>query len=418
MKTMILLAALLAILGRSALAADAVPTPVLIWPNGAPGDTGSSNEDKPALYIYLPDPAKATGAAMLVVPGGGFQTRVSDHEGTLIAAWLRDRGIAAFVLRYRIQPIGKTADSVADGQQAMRYIRAHADEFKISATRLGAIGFSAGSELLNALVLTPSAGKADATQPVDRMSAQPNFLVLSYGSSNTPAQTASSTFPPTFMFCTAEDTGHINGMLSLYTNLLHARVPVEAHFFVNGEHGVGFAQGDPVLGQWPDLMLNWIRAGGYLSDQPRVAIKGIANLDGEPLPRGVVVLTPMDAAGAPPIAAYVFNTGPVRGEFNVAQNKGPIAGRYLVEIHQYATRWVSNSQEPFIVAINQKMRNGLSDQDKQDWLSFARNRDLEPSIDAERVFKTAHPGDKDPIILEIKPGGDNQLKIDVFSKAG
>jgi hypothetical protein len=64
------------------------------------------------------------------------------------------------------------------------------------------------------------------------------------------------------------------------------------------------------------------------------------------------------------------------------------------------------------------MRNGLSDQDKQDWLSFARNRDLEPSIDAERVFKTAHPGDKDPIILEIKPGGDGQLKIDVFSKAG
>ena len=400
MKTIILPAILLVSFACNVLAADAVPAPVLLWPNGAPGATGDSNEDKPAVYIYLPDPAKATGAAMLVVPGGGFQTRVSDHEGTLVASWLRDRGIAAFVLRYRIQPIGKVTDSVVDEQRAMRFIRAHADEYKISSSRVGAIGFSAGAELLNRSVLA----------------AAPNFLVLTYGSTNTPAASASATFPPTFMFCTEEDDGHINGMLALYTTLLHAHVPVEAHFFVNGEHGVGFAQGDPVLGEWPGLMFNWVKAGGYLTDQKRVAIKGLANLDGEPLPRGVVELTPIDAAGAPPIAAYVFNTGPVRGQFQASANKGPIPGRYLVEVHQYATRWVSNSQEPFIVSINQKMRNGLSDQDKQDYLTFARNRNLEPSIDSERVYKTAHPGDKDPIILTINPGGDSDLKVDVFSK--
>jgi hypothetical protein len=147
-----------------------------------------------------------------------------------------------------------------------------------------------------------------------------------------------------------------------------------------------------------------------------VAIKGIVNLDGEPLPRGVAVLTPIDAAGAPTVAAYIFNTGPVRGEFNAPPAKGPIPGRYLFEVHQYAMRWVSNSQEPFILSINAKMRSGLSDQDKLDYLNFARARDLEPTIDNERIFKTAHPGDKDPIIVTIPQGGDTQMKIDITSK--
>jgi acetyl esterase/lipase len=421
MKKIVLSAMLIAIWGLShsatkVYADDAIPAPVLLWPNGAPNATGTSNEDKPAIYVYLPNPAKSTGAGMLVVPGGGFQTRVPDHEGTLVAQWLRARGIAAFVLRYRIQPIGKMADSLADEQRAMRYLRAHADEYKIAPNRIGSIGFSAGAELLNLAAVTPGPAKPDDADPVEHFTAQANFLVLSYGSTNNPAPNASVAFPPTFMFCTAEDTGHINGMLNLYTNLLKARVPVEAHFFVNGEHGVGFAQGDPVLGQWPDLMFNWIKAGNFLTDQPRVAIKGFVTLDGAPLPRGVIVFTPIDAAGAPPTSAYIFNTGPVRGQFNVAQNKGPIPGRYLVEVHQYAMRWVSNSQEPFIVGINQKMRGGLSDQDKQDWLAFARARDLEPTIDNQRIFKTAHPDDKDPIVVEIKPDGNTAMQIDIVSK--
>jgi acetyl esterase/lipase len=261
---------------------------------------------------------------MLVVPGGGFQTRVPDHEGTLVAQWLRARGIAAFVLRYRIQPIGKRSDSLADAQRAMRFIRAHADEYKIAPNRLGTIGFSAGAELLSLAAVSPAPGKPDAPDPIDRLECQANFMVLAYGSTNMPAPDANDKVPPTFMFCTAEDTGHINGMLTLYANLRRVHVPVEAHFFVNGEHGVGLAQGDPVLGQWPGLMYNWILAGGFLTDQPRVALKGIAKLDGEPLPRGVVILTPIDMIGAPPVAMYVFNTGPVRGQFNVAASRGPI----------------------------------------------------------------------------------------------
>lgn len=395
-----------------------LPAPVLLWPNGAPGQTGDSNEDRPAIYVFPADAEKATGAAMLVVPGGGFQTRLPDHEGTLVAQWLRARGITSFMLRYRIQPIGTRNDSVADGQRAIRYIRAHASEYKISPTRIGAIGFSAGAELLNIAALTPAPAAADSADPVDRMSGQPNFLVLAYGSTNAPAPDASNAtqFPPTFMFCTAEDTGHINGMLTLYQNLRRARVPVEAHFFLDGEHGVGFAHGDPVLGTWPDLMLNWTRGQGFLTERPRVAVKGMAKLDGEPLPRGVVIFTPIDNVGAPSIAAYVFNTGPVRGEFNIPQSKGLVPGKYRVEMHQYAVHWMSNSREPFIVSINQKIRAGLTDQDKADYLKFARARDLEPSIENERVFTSQHPGQPDPIIVEIKPGGASDLTIEVFSK--
>jgi acetyl esterase/lipase len=394
--------------------AETIPTPVLIWPTGAPGATGDSPEDKPAIYVYPADPDKATGAAMLVVPGGGFQTRVVDHEGTLIAQWLRGRGISAFVLRYRIRPIGTTADSVADAQRALRFLRAHAEEYKISPNRIGTIGFSAGSELLHIAAGTPAAASADAPDPVDRFSGEMNFMVLAYGSTNSVAADAYAKFPPTFLFCTAEDTGHLNGMLTLYSNLRRARIPVEAHWFADGEHGVGFAQGDPVLGAWPDLMLAWIRSNGLLTQKPRVALKGMAMLDGQPLPRGIVTFTPVDSPGAPAIPAYVFNTGPVRGQFNVPASHGPVPGKYRVEMHEYGLRWMSNSREPFIVAFNAKGRN-VTEQDRQDYLKFARERNLEPSIDDERVFTTRHPGDKEPIIVEIKPDSTD-IDIEIFSK--
>src|SRR5712671_5752872 len=88
-----------------ARAAEPIPQPTLLWPNGAPGATGTSDEDKPAVTVYLPDPAKNTGAAILVCPGGGYSTRCTDFEGTLVESWLREHGIAAFILRYRIRPL-------------------------------------------------------------------------------------------------------------------------------------------------------------------------------------------------------------------------------------------------------------------------------------------------------------------------
>ena len=95
------------------------PTPVLLWPDGAPGATGDSEEDKPAISVYLPDADKNTGCAVVVCPGGGFTHRVADYEGVVIAEWFKSRGIAAFILRYRIQPLYKRNDAVADAHRAM-----------------------------------------------------------------------------------------------------------------------------------------------------------------------------------------------------------------------------------------------------------------------------------------------------------
>src|SRR4051812_7062040 len=101
------------------------PEPIELWPGGAPGATGNSDEDKPAIYAYPAPVGKNTGAAFLVCPGGGFTTRCIDFEGVLVANWLNERGIGAFVLRYRIRPLYQMKDSVADAYRAMRHLRAH-----------------------------------------------------------------------------------------------------------------------------------------------------------------------------------------------------------------------------------------------------------------------------------------------------
>ena len=139
------------------------PTPVLLWPDGAPGATGNSEEDKPAISVYVPDADKNTGCAIVVCPGGGFTHRATDYEGVIIAEWLRSHGIAAFVLRYRIHPLYKNSDAVADAHRAMQFLRAHADEYKISTDRIGMIGFSAGSELACLAAFSAADGKPDAT---------------------------------------------------------------------------------------------------------------------------------------------------------------------------------------------------------------------------------------------------------------
>jgi acetyl esterase/lipase len=431
------------------IASETLPKPVELWPGGAPGATGNTDEDRPAVYPFLPPADRNTGAAILVCPGGGYTTRCADFEGVLVARWLNARGIAAFVLRYRIRPMYGMKESLRDAQRGMQFIRAHADEYHIAADRLGIIGFSAGADLAANAAMRPVAGTPDAQDPLDRLSSRPDFQVLVYGSAPLPAaagegnnnaaagaaNAAAGTpnaaapaqakdalpAPPTFMFCTAEDPGHLNGMLTLYGSLRRARVPVEAHFFQVGEHGVGFAQGDPVLGVWPDLLFNWLRQDGFLTGRPRVAVRGVVTLDGEPLPRGEVILTPLDPPaaplGAPPVVGRVFNTGPTRGEFAVPASLGPVPGRYRVEVRLDATRWLSNSRDPVQLKMAQKQRAGtMTDADRQEWIDYARKRDLSPSIEDQRFYRHKRPGDKEEMVVEIKEGGENRVDLEVVTK--
>src|SRR6266496_4904958 len=152
--------------------------PILLWPDAAPGATGSSEEDKPAVITFVPDASKRNGAAVLVVPGGGFTIRAIDHEGVLVAQWFKDHGVTAFLLRYRLRPLYNRIDWVKDGQRAMQYIRAHAAEYHIATDHVGAVGFSAGANLIADMTLNGATMQADAADPLDRISSKPDFIIL------------------------------------------------------------------------------------------------------------------------------------------------------------------------------------------------------------------------------------------------
>ena len=399
--------------------AQKLAEPILLWPSGAPGATGISDEDKPAVIPFVPEASKRNGAAVLVVPGGGFTIRATDHEGVLVAQWLKDHGITAFLLRYRLRPLYTRNDWVKDGQRAMQYIRAHAAEYNISTDRIGAVGFSAGATLIADMSLNAVGAQANATDPLERLSSKPNFLILAYGSmriSDNADSTSVASFPPTFMYGTVEDRSSQGGMLDMYSRLYRARVPVEAHFFQNGIHGTGFAVGDPVLGQWTNLLYNWMAVGGFLTNKPQVALPGVVKLDGSPLLKGIVIFTPVDDKGAPPVIVHMNNTGTDElGRFLVPKNQGPVEGKYKVEVRQDATRWTSNSRDPFMIRMMDKQNRGtLTDAERTEWGEFLRKRDLSPSIDNQRIYSRKHPNDKQDYIVDIKDG--KEVLIEVFSK--
>ena len=393
--------------------------PILLWPDGAPGATVISDEDKPAVIPFVPEASKRNGAAILVVPGGGFTIRAVDHEGVLVAQWLKDHGITAFLLRYRLRPIYNRTDWVKDGQRAMQYIRSHAAEYHLSIDRVGAIGFSAGANLIADMAVNAVSAQSNATDPLDQFSSKPDFMILGYGSMRIPGNidsTAVAGLPPTFMYGTAEDRSSNGGMQEMFSRLYRAGVPVESHFFQNGIHGTGFALGDPILGQWTNLLHNWLSVGGFLTSKQQVALSGVIKLDGSPLLKGMVILKPVNDAEAPPVIIYTNNTGTGElGRFLVPKDQGPVAGKYKVEVRQDATRWVSNSREPFMIKMMDKQSKGtLTDADKKEWNEYLRNRDLSPSIYKQRIYARKHPSDKGDYIVDIKE--NREVLIEVFSK--
>ena len=396
-----------------------VGKPILLWPMGAPGASGDTDEDKPALFPVIP--SKPNGTAMLVIPGGGFMTRATDHEGVLVSQYLAERGITCFILRYRIRPLYNRSEWLADAQRAMQYIRANAEPLRVAANRIGAIGFSAGADLVYDASLNPISARKEASDSLERVSSRPDFQVLVYGGSPQRPATESSklaSLPPAFMFCTAEDVGHVRGMSALYSEFLQAKVPVEAHFFLNGEHGVGFALGDPVLGEYPRLLMNWMMASGFLTGKERLAVAGVVKLDGSPLVRGILILTPVEDPQAPPLVVYITNasTRPM-AQFSVSEQQGLVPGRYRVEVRQDATRWMSNSRDPVMIRMTEKQRGGtLTDEDRRQWGEHIRKRDLSPSIENQRVFSRQRPGEKSDYVVEIRSGTANNLNIEVFSK--
>lgn len=278
-------------------AAAANPTPELLWPGGAPGALGTGDVDKPTLTAYLVDPARNTGTAVVVCPGGGYVHLAMDHEGQQIAAYLNTLGINAFVLKYRLGPRYHHPAELSDAQRAIRTVRSRAAALHIAPDRIGIWGFSAGGHLASSAGTHFDKGDPHAADPIDRAASRPDFMVLAYpvitftteyvhkGSreyllgknydsslaellSNEKQVTPET--PPTFLFHTDADTAvpPENSVL-FYLALRKARVPAEMHIFEKGPHGVGLAQTDPALAEWGTLLANWFRTRSLIPPASR-----------------------------------------------------------------------------------------------------------------------------------------------------
>lgn len=268
------------------------PAVVPLWEGGAPGALGTADADTPTLTVYRAARG-ANGTAVIVAPGGGYGALALDHEGRQVATWFNALGVSAFVLKYRLGPRYRHPIELGDAQRAIRLVRSRAGEFGVRPDRIGMMGFSAGGHLTATAGTHFDAGTASAADPVDRASSRPDFLVLGYpvisfdpaithaGSvrnllgespdssliellSNERHVTAET--PPTFLIHTTADTAvPAENSVRFYLALRKAGVPAEMHIFEQGPHGVGLALGDPVLGSWPPLLVNWMRGRGLFA---------------------------------------------------------------------------------------------------------------------------------------------------------
>ena len=152
----------------------------LLWPDGAPGAVGSEAVDKPKITVYLAPADRATGAAVVVCPGGGYRVVAADHEGKQIAEWLNSLGVSAFVLQYRLGERYRHPAPLQDAQRAIRLVRSRATEWRVDPKRIGILGFSAGGHLASTAATHFDDGRPDASDPIERESSRPDFAVLCY----------------------------------------------------------------------------------------------------------------------------------------------------------------------------------------------------------------------------------------------
>ncbi len=283
---------LLAINGLYGVGYAQSPPPAMpLWPAGAPGAQGSLPEDTPSIQYYPAPAEKATGAAVVVCPGGGYRN-LAAHEGHDIAVWLNGLGVTAVVLKYRLGPKYHHPSMLQDVQRAIRTARSRASEWKIDPARIGVMGFSAGGHLASTAATHFDAGNPQSSDPIERVSSRPDVAILCYpvitltdpfahagsrrnllGDTPDPAlvellsneKQVTAQTPTTFIFFTEDDKAVPleNGLL-FAAALRKAKVPYEFHIYETGRHGVGLAKDNPVLSTWPKLLENWLRTKGFV----------------------------------------------------------------------------------------------------------------------------------------------------------
>ena len=274
---------LLSLIACTGFAAE--PERVLLWPNGAPGSEGKmgeeavrlnnnervvSNVHKPSITVYLPSKETATGAAVVVVPGGGHRELWSDHEGHNIAKWLSARGVAGFVLLHRLAREKESTytiegHSLADTQRAIRLVRSRATEWGVQPARVGVMGFSAGGELAALASVRSDAGNETVGDAIEKQGSKPAFQALIYPAIPRDMALSKET-PPAFLACGENDRQNISqGLPELYLALKRAGASAELHVYAGVGHGFGFREATrgPVAG-WLPRFHEWLDGRGFL----------------------------------------------------------------------------------------------------------------------------------------------------------
>ena len=242
------------------------------------GSVFARNVTVATLTPFLPDPSKATGAAVIVAPGGGFRTLSMENEGWDVAKALADKGVAAFVLKYRLNPTPEDmpgfersmtemfsgaarprptsqdpsvmlAPQIADARAAFALVRARAGEWHVDPDRIGMVGFSAGAMLTLSTALYGQ-------------DAKPAFIGDIYGPLT--AVTVPADAPPLFIALASDDPFFANNGFGLIDSWRAAKRPVEFHLYEQGGHGFGMYQKETTSTGWFDAFARWLGMHGYL----------------------------------------------------------------------------------------------------------------------------------------------------------
>ncbi len=252
------------------------PELLRLWRNGAPGFEDRKDEPEtvegwkttnihhPSLTVFRPNADVATGAAAVVVPGGGHRMLVFEAEGTEMGTFLARRGITAFVLKHRLprqegSPYDIDFHPKADGMRAMRWVRHHAQQYAIDPNRVGMMGFSAGGEVVSWVMYGENGAQPDAVDPIDRPSARPDFQVLVYPGPLGIPETFPANLPPAFMVVAADD-GAADNLLAITGGYRKQKASVELHLYAAGGHGFNLGNRSKLqsIRTWTDRLGDWL----------------------------------------------------------------------------------------------------------------------------------------------------------------
>jgi len=263
---------------------QAEPQVIPLWEKGAPGFEDRRNEPEqakdywvrnihnPSITVFPAPKEKTNGAAVLIVPGGGHRELVFNAEGVEPAKYLNELGVTCFVLKHRLaretnSPYSLQTHPKQDAQRAMRTIRSRAAEWNLDTNRIGAMGFSAGGEVVALLVYSPPAGDTNAVDAIDRMSCHVDFQISIYpGPLGVPAGQIPADAPPAFFLVANDDHSHVRPVLAQLEKYRAAKRPVEVHLYSQGGHGFNLGNRSKLasIKGWPQRLADWLADNGVL----------------------------------------------------------------------------------------------------------------------------------------------------------